>query len=154
MSSRRGKLTPEEIKTLKGVFKEMDADGSGELSYEEFKEGMDSYYDDEQINFYYYLGGGTKKKGLKLQDFINAIEKVPEDFWSLDDNEAKRIAFNLVDKDHSGKLSYKEFKSFCRALDPDVPKSLIKELFQKGDKDNSGSITYKEYGNLLNDLSK
>ena len=147
MSKKGTKTNVEEVKA---IFKELDKDGSGEVSLEEFKEGLKNL-DDFDINFYYYICGGTKKKGLKVENFYR-MEAIPGNFWELDDKEMNKVVFKVMDADNSGKIKYKEFKAIFKALGMDLSKEQMKKKFREADKDNSGSINFKEFEWAINHL--
>ncbi|THD28600.1 hypothetical protein D915_000537 [Fasciola hepatica] len=60
------------------------------------------------------------------------------------DNEDVEIVFEMIDRNNSGKISYREMKKFCKRYHQGWSKKDIKNMIQYIDVDGDGKITLNE----------
>ncbi|CAF3310430.1 unnamed protein product [Rotaria socialis] len=60
-----------------------------------------------------------------------------------------RDAFNLFDRDHSGKITKSELRKLLRALNVKATDSEVQRLLHRMDTDNSGDIDFNEFKNAM-----
>ena len=137
------------VKDLRNIFKELDENGDGTLSYDEIKRGFHKYYGDEKV------AEKELDEILKRIDFDNnaCIEyeefirsTVNLDILLTEDN--LKVAFAAFDKDGSGVLSYQEVKAALGLMDTEdneIIKNIIAEMDQNGD----GEVSYPEFKQLM-----
>ena len=139
-------------KKLSRVFKELDDNGDGILSYEELKKGFKSYFGDsknmeKEFNELMKLidtdGNGT----VEYQEFIRATC----DLNLLLTDKNLNMAFKAFNKDGSGSLSESEIKEilgFKENTDNELVKTIMKEIDFNGD----GRISFEEFYNLMKNV--
>lgn len=64
-----------------------------------------------------------------------------------------QTAFNLIDTDKSGKISFKNLKQLARELDESLTDQEIREIISEADADNDGEISLEEFVALVKTAS-
>ncbi|XP_024401417.1 calcium-dependent protein kinase 26 [Physcomitrium patens] len=135
-------LSEEEIAGLKEMFKMMDADNSGSISYEELKEGLKkvgSILKEEDMRQLMDAadvdGNGTIDYGefLAATLHLNKIER----------DENMLAAFSYLDKDKSGYLTVDEVQHALAEFR--MGDLSVDELLREVDQNNDGRIDYAEF---------
>jgi len=160
-------------------FKETDVDGSGRLTYVEFRDAVQAKLrkwltiGQEEWRAFWDVLDPDKSMEVSSKELLLAIYRLDVDAWPDDDdatlqatveilNEAllTRLrsggnwykAFNLVDKDGSGRVEFQEFKDLIRdtwrglAIRPAaLPDQRIKAFWKKLDENLSGDVTVAEF---------
>ena len=137
------RLQESEINDLKDIFKAFDKDNNGQISFNEFEEGLIK----------------LKSKGIKINEFQSYFKSIDTDKnGKIDYTEfiasvlQKRIflkeerlyeAFSMMDKEHSGKIGKEELMSVLK-MEPSDDK-YIAELIKNADLNGDGVIDYKEF---------
>ncbi|XP_040994165.1 calcium-dependent protein kinase 1-like [Juglans microcarpa x Juglans regia] len=135
-------LSEEEIAGLKEMFKMIDADNSGQITFEELKAGMKRVGANLKESEIYDLmqaadidNSGTIDYGefIAATLHLNKIEREDHLF----------AAFSYFDKDGSGYITPDELQKACEEFGiGDVP---LEEIIQEVDQDNDGRIDYNEF---------
>ena len=142
--------TSEMVKNLTAIFRQLDTDGNGTLSYEEIKQGFNKYYGENKIsekefNDIMNAIDKDKNKCIEYEEFIAATINLD----MLLSDKYLRLAFNSYDKDGSQLLSVDEIKKALGLIegneDNDVIKNIIKEIDLNGD----GQISFDEFKQLM-----
>jgi len=145
------RLKEDDVKDLIAIFKKIDVNGDGTISFAELKEGLKTINKVKNMNL--------KEEDLKelfskidlddsgtinYTEFIAAtmnqkLGKTKEQFYQ---------AFKTFDGDKDGKLSYEEI---CQIIQPKTPEDIqyIKKLIKDADRNGDGQIDFEEFEKTL-----
>ncbi|MED6106193.1 Calcium-dependent protein kinase 25 [Stylosanthes scabra] len=135
-------LSEEEISGLKEIFKMIDTDNSGQITFEELKVGLRTFGANLSESEMYDLmqAADVDKSGtIEYGEFIAA---------TLHLNKVKRedhlvTAFSFFDKDGSGYITQDEIQQACEEFGmEDVS---LDEIIREADQNNDGRIDYNEF---------
>ena len=142
----------QENKELKKIFKKLDLNGDGRLTYKELKEGFIKLNPEERIS------------GITEADLNRIIEDVDQDMngyieyeeflrvtvnkRSIISENNLRLAFDKFDENKDGKLSMDELKKVLGTSNNEY----IKEMMQKIDENKDGSINFKEFSVMMRSI--
>ncbi|KAI3721910.1 hypothetical protein L2E82_32929 [Cichorium intybus] len=139
-------LSEEEIAGLKEMFKNMDTDGSGQITLEELKEGLvkaGANFKDLDMNKLMESADIDNDGTIDYGEFIaamlhcNKIQKEDHLF----------AAFSYFDKDGSGYITAEELHQACEKFGlGDIP---LEEIMKEVDQDNDGRIDYSEFVDMM-----
>ncbi|XP_057506199.1 calcium-dependent protein kinase 26-like [Actinidia eriantha] len=137
-----GCLSDEEIAGLKEMFKTIDSDNSGQITFEELKAGMKRYGANLNESEIYDLmqaadvdNSGTIDYGefIAATLHLNKIEREDHLF----------AAFSYFDKDGSGYITQDELQQACEEFG--LVDVRLEEMIQEVDQNNDGCIDYNEF---------
>ncbi|XP_038892170.1 calcium-dependent protein kinase 1-like [Benincasa hispida] len=146
-------LSEEEIAGLKEMFKMIDTDNSGQITFEELKAGLKKFGANLKESEIYDLmqaadidNNGTIDYGefVAATLHLNKIEK--EDHLLA--------AFSYFDKDGSGFITHDELQQACKEFG--IEDLQLEEMMHEVDQNNDGTIDYNEFvammqkGNVTN----
>ncbi|KAM5550639.1 calcium-dependent protein kinase 1 [Rosa sericea] len=135
-------LSEEEIAGLKEMFKMIDTDGSGQITFEELKAGLKKFGATLKESEIYDLmqaadvdNSGTIDYGefVAATLHLNKIEREDHLF----------AAFSYFDKDGSGYITQDELQLACEEFG--VEDVRLEEMIREVDMDNDGRIDYNEF---------
>ncbi|PIN07467.1 Ca2+/calmodulin-dependent protein kinase, EF-Hand protein superfamily [Handroanthus impetiginosus] len=135
-------LSEEEIAGLKEMFKMIDTDNSGQITFEELKIGLKKYGANLNESDIYDLmkaadvdNSGTIDYGefIAATLHLNKIEKEDHLFK----------AFSYFDKDGSGYITQDELQKACEEFG--IEDSHLEEMIREADENNDGRIDYNEF---------
>ncbi|GER44819.1 calcium-dependent protein kinase [Striga asiatica] len=135
-------LSEEEIAGLKEMFKMIDTDNSGYITFEELKAGFKKYgsnLNESEIHDLMNAADVDKSGTIDYGEFIaatlhlNKIEKEDHLFR----------AFSYFDKDSSGYITQDELQKACQEFG--IEDSHLEEVICEADQDNDGRIDYNEF---------
>ncbi|CAN1854098.1 Calcium-dependent protein kinase 1 [Linum perenne] len=135
-------LSEEEIAGLKEMFKMIDADGSGQITFEELKVGLtkvgatlkeSEIYDLMQAADIDNSGTIDYAEFIAATLHLNKIEKEDHLF----------AAFSYFDKDGSGYITQDELQQACEEFG--LQDVRLEEMIGEADQDNDGRIDYNEF---------
>lgn len=135
-------LSEEEIAGLKEMFKMIDTDNSGQITYEELKAGLKRVGANLKESEIYDLmhaadidNSGTIDYGefIAATLHLNKIEREDHLF----------AAFSYFDKDGSGYITADEIQKACEEFG--IEDVRLEDLIQEVDQDNDGTIDYNEF---------
>lgn len=141
-------LSEEEIMGLKEMFKNMDTDDSGTITFEELKSGfarLGTKLSETEVrqlmNATDLDGNGT----LDYQEFITATMHINRT------NKQDRLftAFQYFDRDNSGYITKQELEQALENYGMGDQKT-IKEIIDEVDTDRDGRIDYEEFVAMMN----
>ena len=143
-------LSEKEIEPLRKIFKSLDKNGDGKLSYKEVQQGLKGHGDEEELSKL-IIGIDTDNNGyIEYNEFLAAA--MGGEFQHYE--QRLENAFKIIDKDGSGKISVKELKSILKTgmgkVEVDFWESIIKEADINGD----GEMDYSEFVELMNNMEK
>lgn len=135
-------LSEEEIAGLKEMFKMIDADNSGQITFEELKAGLKRVGANLKESEIYDLmqaadvdNSGTIDYGefIAATMHLNKIEREDHLF----------AAFSYFDKDGSGYITPDELQQACEEFG--IEDVRLEEMIREVDQDNDGRIDYNEF---------
>ncbi|KAJ0550864.1 putative protein kinase CAMK-CDPK family [Helianthus annuus] len=136
------KLSEEEIAGLKQMFKMMDTDNSGYITFEELKDGMKRFDVDLKESEIYNLmqsadidNSGT----IDYEEFVAATLH----FNKVDREDRLFAAFSYFDKDGSGYITRNELQQACKEFGVDSVH--LEDIIKEVDQNNDGRIDYNEF---------
>ncbi|EPS73126.1 calcium-dependent protein kinase 2 [Genlisea aurea] len=139
-------LSEEEIAGLREMFKMIDADSSGQITFEELKAGLKKFGANLKESEIYDLmqaadidNSGTIDYGefIAATLHLNKVEKEDHLF----------AAFSYFDKDGSGYITPDELQQACQEFGLDD--SRLEEVIREVDQDNDGRIDYNEFVTMM-----
>jgi len=138
-------MRPKHFENLKNVFSEMDKDGNGKISYEEFEEGMlktqDLKLDKEKIKKMFAELDVSKAGEIEFSNLLNAAV---HDYLVASDVRLYK-AFRDLDENESGKIQTDKMKKKIIELNPYGNVDMILQIIDDVDLDNDGTIDYEEF---------
>ncbi|KAH7287203.1 hypothetical protein KP509_32G043400 [Ceratopteris richardii] len=137
------RLSEEEITGLKEMFKNMDTDNSGTLTYDELKAGLakqGAKLNESEVRQLMEAADVDGNGSIDYTEFITATMHMNK----VDKEEHLFSAFQYFDKDNSGFITRDELKeALTRHNMGDA--ATIQEIIEEVDSDNDGRINYDEF---------
>ena len=136
------RIGDKEINDLKEAFKAFDKDNDGQISLEEFKEGLKqlpnvNMTEDKIVEYFNSID--TDKSGkIDYTEFIAATLNKKNYLQK----EKLYEAFSMLDKNKKGKISKEEIKGLLRLESKD---KIIMDLIEKADANKDGEIDYNDF---------
>ncbi|KAD0020786.1 hypothetical protein E3N88_44912 [Mikania micrantha] len=144
------KLSEEEIAGLKQMFKIIDTDNSGYITFEELKAGLKRFGSNLNESEIYDLmqsadidNNGT----IDYEEFIAATLHINQ----VDREDYLFAAFSYFDKDDSGYITLDELQQACKEFG--VNDFHLEEIIKEADLNNDGRIDYNEFVKMMHDGS-
>ncbi|KAM7278260.1 hypothetical protein ACFE04_005394 [Oxalis oulophora] len=140
------RLSEEEIGGLRELFKMIDTDNSGTITFEELKEGLKkvgSHLMESEIKQLMDAADVDKSGTIDYGEFLAATLH----FNKMEREENLVAAFSYFDKDGSGYITVDELQTACKefGLDDLHLDDMIKDI----DQDNDGRIDYGEFTAMM-----
>jgi calcium-dependent protein kinase len=138
----------EMIQDLRNIFKELDENGDGTLSFDEIKQGFKKYYKDEKIaekELEEIMKNIDQDNNacIEYEEFIRAT--VNMDILLTDGN--LKLAFAAFDRDNSGVLNQEEIKNILGVAGEE--NEIIKQIISEIDTNGDGDISFEEFKKLM-----
>jgi len=141
--------TKDETSELMGIFKELDANGDGQLSRDELILGYKKLM-------------GEPQAIVEVDDLLAKLDKNNSGFIEYSEfvlgtvNMQKMLsknklesAFKIFDKDGSGYITIEEFKEIFSSNDPNADDSQWKNMIQEFDENGDGQISMEEFKTMM-----
>lgn len=141
-------MSPSEIDDLRTQFKAMDADGSGTVSLEEFRKGMESHagMEPEAIEQLFAKIDDDSTGLISYSEFI-AASLVNSDLLT---SERLSAAFDRLDPDQSGYITSAELQALLKdTVDANAVAKFIADADAAGGGEGDGKISKGEFLKLL-----
>ncbi|XP_072986769.1 calcium-dependent protein kinase 26-like [Typha latifolia] len=135
-------LSEEEIAGLKEMFKAMDTDNSGAITFDELKAGLRRYgstLKDTEIRDLMEAADIDNSGTIDYKEFIAATVHLNK----LEREEHLVAAFSYFDKDGSGYITVDELQQACK--EHNMPDVFLEDIIKEVDQDNDGRIDYGEF---------
>eukprot|EP01052_Picozoa_sp_SAG31_P004618 SAG31_NODE_193_length_20735_cov_15.125509_2_plen_5371_part_00 len=147
---------------LSAAFAALDADKSGSITHEEFRDGLRTLGIDlpnsqirELIAVFDEDGDGNieyrefvREFGAKPEDLLRTLTKLQSKLVAVDADfteEDLTTAFSALDFDGDGSITHDEFRAGLRRLGIVLPTTTVEQLLKAFDADNDGEINYVEF---------
>ncbi|GMI71118.1 calcium dependent protein kinase 1 [Hibiscus trionum] len=136
------RLCQEEIAGLKEMFKMIDTDNSGQITYEELKAGLKRFganLSESEFGSLMQAADVNNSGTIDYQEFIAATLHL-----NMIEREDNLLAtFSYFDRDGSGYITQDELQKACQELG--LNDIRIDEMMREVDQDNDGRIDYSEF---------
>ena len=136
------RISNKEINHLKEIFQVFDKNNDGLIIYEEFKDGLNQILtekiSDDQMRDYFNAIDTSKNGKIEYTEFIAATL----DKKNYLKKKKLKQAFEMLDRNHSGKIEKEEIKGILKLQSND---EIITELIEKVDANKDGEIDYNEF---------
>ncbi|XP_024362341.1 calcium-dependent protein kinase 4 [Physcomitrium patens] len=139
-------LSEEEIAGLREMFKMIDTDHSGSITFEELKSGLErvgSNLVESEIRQLMDAADVDQNGTIDYGEFLAATLHLNK----IEREENLFAAFSWLDKDHSGYLTVDELQHACSEYN--IGDTSIEELIREVDQDNDGRIDYNEFVTMM-----
>ncbi|KAD4888531.1 hypothetical protein E3N88_20604 [Mikania micrantha] len=140
------RLSEEEIGGLKQLFKMLDTDNSGTITFEELKQGLNrvgSTLMESEIKELMEAADIDSNGTIEYGEFLAATLHMNK----LEREENLLAAFRFFDKDGSGYITMDELQQACK--DFGLQDAQLDEMITEVDQDNDGRIDYEEFTAMM-----
>ncbi|KAK9292580.1 hypothetical protein L1049_020554 [Liquidambar formosana] len=140
------KLSEEEIGGLKELFKMIDTDNSGTITFDELKEGLKrvgSELMESEIKDLMDAADIDNSGTIDYGEFLAATVHLNK----LEREENLVSAFSFFDKDGSGYITIDELQLACKEFG--LSEIHLDEMIKEIDQDNDGQIDYSEFSAMM-----
>jgi Ca2+-binding EF-hand superfamily protein len=86
-------------------------------------------------------------------DFQNFAELIHSKMAEREQIDQLQMAFDMLDDDHTGKISFKNLKKVAKELGENLTEQEIHEMINEADTDNDGEICFDEFVALVRTAS-
>merc|ERR1712048_150117 len=132
-------LPADKIREIQASFKAIDKDGSGHISYEEFKEGMMvTKMKPKDVEAMFKMVDTDSTGLISYSEFVSACLMNSK----LMTKDRIMQTFDRLDKDRSGTLSVSELKCVLRGIQDEEE---VMQILTAADTDGDGVISRKEF---------
>ncbi|CAM8989304.1 unnamed protein product [Rhodiola kirilowii] len=143
-------LSDKELAELNEMFKLIDSDNSGQITFEELQSGMKklgfNLHESEIINL--MRAADVNNSGtIDYGEFIAATLHTNK----ADQDEHLLAAFSYFDKDGSGYITQDELQAACEEFG--IEAVHLEEMIREVDQDNDGKIDYTEFVAMMQNKS-
>ncbi|KAL8143703.1 hypothetical protein V2J09_016735 [Rumex salicifolius] len=135
-------LSEEEIAGLREMFKSIDTDNSGAITYEELRDGLRRYgstLKDNEIRNLMEAADLDKSGTIDYGEFIAATIHLNK----LEREDHLVAAFQYFDKDGSGHITIEELQQACE--EQGMNDAFLEDIIKEVDQNNDGTIDYGEF---------
>lgn len=136
-------MTEEEVQGLQEVFKIIDADGSGSITLDELRTGLQQIGTNLSETEVRSLLEATDIDGNGLIDYPEFVAATMH-IQRVDNEQNLRAAFEYFDSDHSGFIDVEELAA---ALGADL--IALKEVLAEVDTNMDGKISFEEFSSMM-----
>ncbi|KAJ9540533.1 hypothetical protein OSB04_027039 [Centaurea solstitialis] len=136
------KLSEDEIAGLKQMFKTIDTDNSGYLTFDELKDGLKTFgadLDESEIHDLMQAADIDNSGTIDYEEFVAATLH----FTKADREDRLFDAFTYFDKDGSGYITVDELQQACKEFGVDDVH--LDEIIKDVDQNDDGRIDYGEF---------
>jgi len=138
--------TKEEKDKLLGVFQALDTNHDGQVSKAELKEGFSKFtLKTANVDDIFAELDKNQNENIEYSEFVAMMM----DKHVMNSQENLKAAFNLLDSDHSGKISAEELRQAFGAEVVLFDDAYWRELLAEADKDGDGFIGFQEFVDIM-----
>lgn len=142
-------LTDETIKEYREAFALFDTDGDGQITASElasFMRRMELTPSEDDVS---RMIGEVDADGNGMIDFAEFVTLMARKMNNADKENEIREAFNVYDKDGSGKISKDDLLATMRALGAQLSDQAAEQMIEEADSNGDGEIAFDEFKKLL-----
>uniref|UniRef100_A0A0D6R1X9 non-specific serine/threonine protein kinase n=1 Tax=Araucaria cunninghamii TaxID=56994 RepID=A0A0D6R1X9_ARACU len=135
-------LSVEEVEGIRDMFKTMDTDNNGAVSFEELKAGLQkvgSQLTEQEVHL--LMETADKNGMLDFEEFV----AVSVHFQRMDNDEHLRKAFTFFDKNGTGYIEIDELKQALAYDNGENDAEVLNDIVREVDTDKDGRISYEEF---------
>merc|ERR1719438_269658 len=152
LSKFRGRLGA--ITDVKMAFKRFDADGDGEITIQELKQGAGQGFSTGEIAAVFSLGDSDQNGKLSFAEFAQLVlpsarDKICQLKKSFNGAKAVQDAFNRFDVNKDGNISCEELRNGLNSSGLKFNDQEVMTVFAMADIDGDGEISLVEFSALL-----
>lgn len=139
--------SPDDIKEMRATFQALDKNGDGSVTFEELKAGL-GHKENAETLIALLKGADTDNSGaIDYTEFLAAT--MDAQTYMRDDY--LRTAFDMFDKDGSGKIDKSELLSLLQGEDMEntVPKDELQKYINEVDDNGDGEIDFDEFQAMM-----
>ncbi|XP_058084465.1 calcium-dependent protein kinase 10-like [Magnolia sinica] len=139
-------LSEEEIAGLKAMFRMIDTDNSGQITFEELKAGLErvgAKLKESEIYALMEAADIDNSGTIDYGEFIAATLHLNK----IDREDHLFAAFSYFDKDGSGYITQDELQQACEEFG--ISNAHLEEMIREADQDNDGRIDYNEFAEMM-----
>ncbi|KAK8672095.1 hypothetical protein V6N13_110469 [Hibiscus sabdariffa] len=136
------RLSEEEIAGLKEMFKMIDTDNSGQITYDELKVGLKNFgadLDESEFRALMKAADVNNNGTIDYEEFVAATLHLNK----IEREDNLMAAFSYFDKDGSGYITQDELQKACQEFG--IEEIHMDEMIGEVDTDNDGRIDYNEF---------
>ncbi|MBA0596659.1 hypothetical protein Gorai_013469, partial [Gossypium raimondii] len=136
------RLSEEEIAGLKEMFKMIDTDNSGQITYDELKDGLKRFgadLDESEFRALMQAADVNNNGTIDYEEFVAATLHLNK----IEREDNLMAAFSYFDKDGSGYITQDELQKACQEFG--IEEIHLDEMIGEVDQDNDGRIDYNEF---------
>ncbi|KAK8542147.1 hypothetical protein V6N13_137281 [Hibiscus sabdariffa] len=140
------RLSEEEIAGLKEMFKMIDADGSGQITYDELKDGLKRFganLSESEFHALMQAADINNSGTIDYEEFVTATLHLNK----IEREDNLLAAFAYFDRDGSGYITPDELQKACQEFG--IEDLSLDEIMKEVDADNDGRIDYNEFAAMM-----
>eukprot|EP01022_Parablepharisma_sp_SALTPOND_P001083 TRINITY_DN105553_c1_g1_i1.p2 TRINITY_DN105553_c1_g1~~TRINITY_DN105553_c1_g1_i1.p2 ORF type:complete len:234 (-),score=34.40 TRINITY_DN105553_c1_g1_i1:1279-1980(-) len=142
-------LSEKELAPLRTLFKSLDSNGDGKLSYQEIKQGLKGRADEKELTSLMVAVDTDNNGYIEYNEFLAAAMGEQLAHYK----ERLKQAFTLFDKDKSGKISVKELKKIIKKELSEGEMDFWTQIVQDADRNGDGELDFLEFLEIMNQVS-
>ncbi|KAI3970626.1 hypothetical protein MKX01_024273 [Papaver californicum] len=137
-------LSIEEVEVIRDMFKLMDTDNSGKITYEELKSGLQkvgSQLAEPEMKMLMEVADVDRNGTLDYGEFVTVTIHLQK----MENDEHFRRAFMFFDKDGSGFIEMDELREALTDESGKTDDEVLNDILREVDTDKDGRISYEEF---------
>ncbi|KAG9453427.1 hypothetical protein H6P81_006331 [Aristolochia fimbriata] len=137
-------LSVEEVEDIKDMFRKIDTDNDGAVTFEELKAGLQklgSHLADSEVQILLESVGSNSKGTIDYGEFVAVFLHLQR----MANDEHLRKAFSYFDKDGNGYIEPEELQEALLEDGDAGCADVANDIFQEVDTDKDGRISYEEF---------
>ncbi|XP_073014881.1 caltractin [Primulina eburnea] len=142
-------LTQQKRQEIKEAFELFDTDGSGTIDAKELNVAMRALgfeMSEEEING---MIAEVDKDGSGAIDFDEFCHMMTAKFGERDTKEELMKAFNIIDQDKNGKISFADIQRIGKELGENFTEKEIQDMIDEADRDRDGEVSAEEFMRMM-----
>lgn len=141
-------LSVEEVEVIRDMFKLMDIDNNGKITFAELKAGLQkvgSQLGEEEMRMMMEAADVDGNGVLDYGEFV----AVTIHLQRMENDDYLRRAFMFFDADASGYIEIAELREALRDVSGQIDNEVLNDIMREVDTDKDGRISYDEFVNMM-----